>query len=285
MGLHSWAMTAEGYSRHVLTTGKSPGTVRTYTSDVHLFWNWCADREMVVFEAPRSMVQEWLGVRLREVSSSRAHGSLCALRRLFEWGVIEGWTFEDPTIGLKVKRGKSLPTEPMEKTELDLLLDAACLERDKLMLLTLVHTGLRISELAGMDAEDVNWQTGVTRIRGKGDKERWIVLNPDLLGRLKAFYGLFPSGPMWLSQQNKTPLAAHQIRKLIYGIARQAEVTHVHPHRFRATFATEFIDRFKDIQALQGLLGHESIETTARYSEFTRQKRGLDMMRQFTLAS
>lgn len=281
----SWGWVAEGYGRHLRTTGKLSGTVRTNTSDVRIYWKWCADRELSVWDVDRPLFQEWLAGRVASVSASRAHGSLCSLRLLYEWAMREGWCQADPTQGLKIKKGKTLPTEPLDRKEIDLLLEHACHERDKLMLLVLVHTGVRISELAGMNAEDVNWQTGVTLIRGKGNKERWVVLNPDLLGRMKAYYGLFPSGALWLSQQNKRRLASHQIRKIIYGIGASAEVTHVHPHRFRATMATEFIEQYKDIQALQGLLGHESIETTSRYSEWTRQRRGLEMMKRFTLPS
>ena len=111
---------------------------------------------------------------------------------------------------------------------------------------------------------------------GKGAKERLIRPDPGVLSRLRAYLGMFPTGPIWLSQHRGQPLSAHQIRKILYEVADRAKVVGVHPHRFRSTFATAYIDQHGDIQALQGVLGHESIETTARYSEYTRLKRGLE---------
>ena len=85
---------------------------------------------------------------------------------------------------------------------------------------------------------------------------------------------------IWRSHWDR-PLSGHQIRKIIYEIAERAQVPEIHPYRFRAYYAIEFMGRFKDIQALQAVLGHTSIETTQRYSQSTRQARGLAAMREF----
>jgi site-specific recombinase XerD len=111
-----------------------------------------------------------------------------------------------------------------------------------------------------------------------------MVIPPkDIIGRLHAFAGMFPSGPLWVSHWGRA-LSGQQLRKIIYGIAAEAKLEGVHPHRFRAFYATQYIEQFKDIQALQGVLGHTSIETTSRYSQWTREARGAAQMQRFTVA-
>ncbi len=95
---------------------------------------------------------------------------------------------------------------------------------------------------------------------------------------------LIPQGSIWRSERHSSPMQAHQIRKRIYYIAKRAGVQDVHPHRFRATFACEFLDQFDgDIHALKGAMGHKTIETTASYAKSAELRRGLAKMQRFTL--
>jgi integrase len=111
-------------------------------------------------------------------------------------------------------------------------------------------------------------------IRGKGGKERWVRPPQDVMSKLQRFAR---PGPIWLTQAGEA-LKKHQIRKLIYRLAARAGLDDVHPHRFRATFAVNFYEATKDIQALKDILGHESIATTERYIEYTKRQRSLQLM-------
>ena len=277
--MQSWEPTRRNFTRYLLSSGKAPNTASTYASNLSIFWRYCAQYEISPYDADRAMLRDWIASRLAAVSSARVHNDLAALRLFFGWLRETRDRDDDPTTGVRVKRTKALPTEPLQQTDLDQLL-AACLdERDRLMLLMLAATGLRISELASLTAEAIDWQRGLIKVLGKGDKERLVAPAPDVLAQLHAWTGMFPTGPLWLSKHLHQPLSAHQIRKILYDVARRANLSSIHPHRFRSYFATQYIEQFADIQALQGVMGHESIETTARYSEATRQRRGLDMMR------
>ena len=273
-----WLTTEGPFKRYLLSCGRSANTARTYASGVKMFWRWCAKYEMTPFEATRAELRDWTAERHASVSGTRLHNDLAGLRCFYAWLRETGYRDDNPTEGVKIKRGKRLPTKPLSMEELDALMQAASCERDRLLILVLAHTGLRVSELASLTSEDIDWASGVIIITGKGDKQRKLAPQIEVINRLHAFCGMFPSGPVWMSKWDR-PLAEHQIRKLIYAVAAKAHVENVHPHRFRAFFATTYIEQFADIQALQGVMGHESIETTSKYSEWTREARGLKQMR------
>ncbi len=279
-----WLTTARGFASFLLTAGKSKETVRTYSSAVSLFWRWCDEREMDPILAPRNLVRAYLTEQSERVSSTRVHSYLAALRIFYAFVVDAEWRADDPTKALRIKRTETLPTQPLDADELNALLRACSNERDRLILLLLCYSGVRISEFAGMAAEDIDWKNGTITIRGKGDVMGQVAPHEVILGRLRSYLGLFPSGPLWLSQRDHNPLKAHQIRKIIYRIAENAEMKGVHPHRFRATFACEFIEQYGDIQALKGAMRHKSIDTTARYAQAVERRRGLQKMRGLTLA-
>ena len=281
----SWSETSRGFRNYLLTTGRSEGTAKTYLSNLSLFWSWCTHHELLPHDADQVTVRGWLADRKQEVSAARAHNDLAALRLFYAWVRETRWRDDDPTANISIKRPKALPTEPLSTSELNSLLSVCKDERDRLLVLMLAHTGMRISELASLTAEDIDWRRGIIRIMGKGEKERRLQPHPDVLQRLHAFVGMFAAGPVWLSKKQHSQLSAHQIRKILYELAERAQLEHIHPHRFRSLFATEYIEQFADIQGLQGVMGHESIETTARYSEYTRERRGLRQMQQLTFTA
>lgn len=279
-----WKLTSEQFTRYLLSSGKAPNTAKTYASNLLTFWQGCGRYEVTPYEADKPLIRAWISERLGCVSSNRAHNDLAALKHFYAWLRETRYRDDDPTQGIRVKRTKALPTKPLDRPEVDALLTHCNQERDRLIILLLAHTGIRISELSCLSAEDIDWRKGLIKIRGKGDKERELKPHPDVLGRLHAFCGMFPTGPIFVSRFGQR-MSAQALRKTIYSVAERAKVDGVHPHRFRAFFATEFIEEYADIQALQGNLGHESIATTARYSEYTRNRRAQDMMSRLKLTS
>lgn len=283
---HSWTTASNGYARHLLTTGKSQETVRTYTSALSLFWRWCEAQEEPVDSADRDLVRAWLLHRSTTVSSAKLHSNLAGLRSYFTYLMDEGVRPDDPTKNLKWKRSESLPTEPLDLPDVTRLLRACEQERDRLIVLLLVYSGVRITEFASMQADDIDWAHGSIVIKhGKGDVARRVSPAPEIMGRLHSYLGLLPTGYIWRSLREKQPMKAHQIRKVIYRITERAGLEHVHPHRFRSTFACEFLDQFDgDIHALKGAMGHKDISTTARYAKAAELRRGQAKMKRLSLA-
>lgn len=276
---NGWSATARYFHDYLISSGKAENTAKTYVANLRIFWQACARYECTPYEADRNICRGFISDRLGVASSTRVNSELSALKHFYAYLYETRYREDDPIKGLKVKRQKGLPTKPLYQNEIEQLLAACGNERDRLIILMLGTTATRISELAGITAEDIDWQTGLLTIRGKGGKERLVAPRKDVLNRLLAYLGMFPSGPIWLSKVQQRPMSAHQIRKIIYEIASKAKIEDVHPHRLRAAFATAFIDQFGDIQALQSIMGHESITTTARYSEWTRERRAMTQMR------
>lgn len=279
-----WRRTEYDFTQYLLSSGRSPNTVQTYVSNLKMFWLWCNPRELTPYEAGVPALRAYITDRLAERSSERVHNDLAALKHFYKWLIVDHLRDDDPTTTLSVKRRKSLPTPPLEEMDINALLAACNKERDKLIILVLATTGMRISELADMRCEDIDWRNGCIKIRGKGDKERYVDPPHDVMGRLHAFLGMFPEGGVWRSRQ-ATDLSANQIRKNLYDIALKAGVDHVHPHRFRSTFAVTYMEEKSDIEALSGVLGHESVVTTQRYTQATKIRRGREQMRSLSLAS
>lgn len=278
-----WVEAKEKLRRFLITDEKTTETARTYVNNAGRFWRWCLIHELAPACADKAIVQEWLTERRAAVSSGRVHNDLAAVRKLYEWLLDIHAVEENPTIGLRIKRPKVLATPPLSPTEVGAMLASCRYERDSLIVLLLAYSGVRIAEFANMQEEHIDWDRGEIRIFGKGEKERLVAPSAEVMARLHSFLGLFHSGPIWRSIKRKRELKSHQVRKIIYRIAEEAGLTKVHPHRFRATFATEFMEQFGDLQALQDAMGHESIETTARYSESTRRRRSMEKMRRLRI--
>lgn len=149
--------------------------------------------------------------------------------------------------------------------------------RDQALLETLYSTGIRVSELVGLNLEDVDAISGTAIVRGKGKKERLCPIGKTALiaieryvaqrpKKLKVPYALFVS-------QKLTRLTVRQVDRLIQRYAREAQLPmRISPHSLRHTFATHLLDRGADLRSVQELLGHASLSTTQLYTHVTPQR-------------
>ena len=141
--------------------------------------------------------------------------------------------------------------------------------RNYALVLFLLDTGVRASECVSVRLDDVDWERGRVRVlHGKGQKQRWVgigeraraALTDYLLVRGEA------EGPLFLSERSGKGLHSLALNVLFNKLGQQAGVTHVHPHRFRHTFATWAIrSQAREID-VQSLLGHSSLTMVQRYA-------------------
>ena len=151
--------------------------------------------------------------------------------------------------------------------------------RDIAVIELLFATGARVSEIANLRDPDVNLDSGVITIVGKGSKERIIqVCNIDSLSLLKLYRKLFTgriaiSGGYFLVNRLNKKLSDQSIRTTIRILSHKALINkHVTPHFFRHTFATLLLEKDVDIKYIQSLLGHSSIMTTQIYTHVNKEK-------------
>jgi integrase/recombinase XerC len=146
--------------------------------------------------------------------------------------------------------------------------------RDRAILETLYSAGLRVSELTGLDLGDVDLDSGLATVRGKGKRERLALLGPQALaalGRwLAAREALARAKAAVFVNKNGTRLSSRSVGRLLQKYLALAGIDpRTSPHTLRHSFATHLLDRGADIRSVQELLGHRSLATTQIYTHVT----------------
>lgn len=153
----------------------------------------------------------------------------------------------------------------------------SCL-RDVAVLELLFATGIRVSELCGLNKSDIDLVSGNVKIHGKGSKERILqICNKDVINTLLEYEAAFSDdikkhNAFFINRQHSR-LSEQSVRFLIIKYAKMASVEmHITPHMFRHTFATLLLEEDVDIRYIQRMLGHSSITTTQIYTHITSTK-------------
>ncbi len=155
---------------------------------------------------------------------------------------------------------------------------AACL-RDIAVLETIYSCGLRISELCGLCADDIDWSQQIVRVRGKGKKERLVPIGKTALMAMQDYFNTLaqpPGGasPVFLSETKKrAPLSPLQLsRRLKTYLAIAGLDPKLTPHKLRHSYATHLLDAGADLRSVQELLGHAHLITTQVYTHVTTER-------------
>ena len=162
---------------------------------------------------------------------------------------------------------------------------AAACYRDAAILETIYSCGLRISELCGLNAEDVDWSERLVRVRGKGKKERLVPIGEPALQAIRNYWSVLeraPAGntPVFLSENGRAGGLQVRIlqRRLKQHLATAGLDPHLTPHKLRHSYATHLLEAGADLRSVQELLGHAHLVTTQVYTHVTteRLKRAYD---------
>jgi site-specific recombinase XerD len=151
--------------------------------------------------------------------------------------------------------------------------------RDVAVLETIYSCGLRVSELCGLRAEDIDWGERQVRVRGKGRKERLLPIGEPALRAINDYWGTLsqaPAGaaPAFLSERRKpTPIAPYVLQhRLKKHLATAGLDPHLTPHKLRHSYATHLLDAGADLRSVQELLGHAHLATTQVYTHLTTER-------------
>ena len=174
---------------------------------------------------------------------------------------------------------------PREKEARGRPISARTCYRDVAILETIYSCGLRISELCGLAAEDIDWGEQMVRVRGKGKKERLVPIGAPALEAIKSYWSLLeqpPAGnaPVFLGETGKAgPLSPRILQsRLKKNLATAGLDPKLTPHKLRHSYATHLLDAGADLRSVQELLGHAHLVTTQVYTHLTteRLKRAYD---------
>lgn len=149
--------------------------------------------------------------------------------------------------------------------------------RDRAILELLYCSGLRVSEVEGLNVDDINIREGLVKARGKGKKERIVPVGNKALDALKSYLierrlykknkGVTEKEAAFFLNRNGKRLTERQIRRIVIKYARRAGIQgQIGPHTMRHTFATHLLLGGADLRAIQELLGHSSLSTTQKYT-------------------
>ena len=217
--------------------------------------------------------------RGKPLHSSTQRKRLTCLRQFFRYLLRQSAVLQDPTSDLEFPRLlDQLPRDVLTKREVGRLLSAADPEsllglRDRAMLEILYSTGIRVSEMAALNLQNLDLRNAELRVRGKGSKERIVPLGEvvrEYLGRY-----LSASRPYLASTEEPALFVSHRGKRfhytnisfLVRSYGRKAGIRkRVSPHGLRHTCATHLLQGRADIRHIQRILGHASIATTQRYT-------------------
>lgn len=205
---------------------------------------------------------------------------LSSLRSFFKYLQREKIVSSNPaSLLVTPKLDKPLPhflseQEAVQIIESPKLIDKISQLRDKAIFETLYSTGIRVSELVGLDIDDVDFISNIIRVMGKGRKERLVPIGDKALEALQAYIDKrIQKGNILFLNKNSTRLTARSISNIINKyVLKEAMAQHVTPHMFRHSFATHLLNHGADLRSVQELLGHVNLSTTQIYTHLTTDK-------------
>jgi integrase/recombinase XerC len=265
----------ESFLRYLeLQKGASRHTLRAYRKDLE---------EFAAYSAKRPEDLELIDVRgfvafqiKRGMNKSSAARKLATVRSFLKYLHREGYLRVNPAkLVSSPKTPKLLPrflsvdeaVELVEKPEGVGFLTT----RDRAVLELLYSSGLRVSEVEGLNLEDVHTKDGLVKVRGKGKKERIVPVGSKAIDAIKSYLVerillRRKDRAMFLNRRGSR-LSERGIRRIVVKYARRAGMEgHVGPHTMRHTFASHLLQGGADLRVIQELLGHASLSTTQKYT-------------------
>ncbi len=269
-----------------LERGLSANTLGAYRADLMTLRRGLLEKDIPIEQAEKADLLAYIARRVESGAKPRSTArQLSSFRRFFRYIMREGLRDTDPTADIEMPRiGRSLPIT-LTEDEVEGLLQAPNTDeplghRDRAMLELLYATGLRVSELINLKQSQVNFNQGVLRIIGKGDRERLIPLGDESQRWLRDFID-GPRMEILLERQTDylfpTRRGDRMTRQAFWHIIkRYAQKSGIDkkmsPHSLRHAFATHLLNRGADLRVVQLLLGHSDLSTTQIYTHVARER-------------
>lgn len=267
------------FLRHLATERRlSAHTSLNYERDLELLIDYCEKQGMSEWRQLDSQhVRLFAAAEFRRGQSPRTiQRRLSAIRTFCNFLLLEGVIAANPALEVQAPRAKKRLPETLDVDRMTQLLtfrtDSELSARDKAMMELFYSSGLRLSELTGLDLHDLDLRDRTVRVTGKGNKTRIVPVGRHAVDALtlwlreRTALAAIDEPAVFVAQTGRRlgPRAVQQ--RIAQWAKRQGIGMHVHPHMFRHSFATHLLESSQDLRGVQELLGHANISTTQVYT-------------------
>jgi integrase/recombinase XerD len=277
--------------------GLAANTLAAYRRDLSLYADWLAAPER---PAPRALdatresdLLAYAAARHDATKATSANRRLTVFKRYFRWTLRERLLEADPTLKLAAARQPLRVPKTLSEAQVEALLAAPDVEtplglRDRAMLELMYASGLRVSELVGLQAVHLSLADGALRVTGKGSKERLLPFGDEAHAWLRRYidearaailhstHGTRSATALFVTARSAAASGAmtrQMFWQLVKKYARRAGIdSPLSPHTLRHAFATHLLNHGADLRAVQLLLGHTDISTTQIYTHVARER-------------
>jgi len=249
--------------------GKSETTLKTYNQSLNLFATWLDGSGADLNIYARTDVQQYIDYRVaKKCAASTINKDWSAIRKFSSW-LGKDEAIEDIRV-IEMPNILNQAPKALYRIERNRLLrdaDRYASKRDFAIIVTLLNTGMRVSELCNLDREDLTFseRKGYIRIRGKRNKERDVPANPEVRRAIEKYLEERNDqhASVFISNYNKR-ISSRTVQRILQKFGH-------HPHELRHTFTTELVRAGEDWSVIQKLTGHESFQMIQRYSAPTEE--------------
>lgn len=223
-----------------------------------------------LYEVSTYDIRFYLSYRRENSGKKLGNRTLDGMRRcyssFFSWLSAEGLIGRNPCAAIKQIKYRKEVKKPYSAAEMEKLRRACANKRDLALLDFLYCTGCRVSEVARLNIDDIDFENMECTVLGKGNKERTVYLSEVAAMNLGEYLASREDGNEALFTGKGTErLGKNGIEVLLKRLGKKAGVINVHPHRYRRTLATNLLDRGMNIQDVAVILGHADLKTTQVY--------------------
>jgi len=267
----------EEYKNHLVhEKGYSHHTVRNYLRELSDLASFLEKRDLTLKKATLWDLRAYLlQCKKRGLASTSLARRVASIRGLYAFMRARGMIQKNPARLLRTpKKGRYLPRTLALSEAKELMEKGPPSTRDKAILELLYATGLRVSELVGLDLDDIDMARGHIRVRGKGKKERVVLMGSKAREALQEYlkerslYLKKPSKALFITSRGR--ISDSTVRRMVKRAAIKSLVDKpVSPHTLRHSFATHLLEGGADLRVVQELLGHSNLSTTQIYTHLT----------------
>lgn len=263
---------------------RSERTVKAYGDDLRSFEAFFKnlDDQLSWESVDSDVIRSWMESMMDKGNTATSiNRRLSAVRSLYRFALSRGIVERDPAHGLKGPKGKKLLPQYLRESEMDRLLaddmwtDEMGDLRARTIILMFYSTGIRLSELTGLDNASVDFAAQQLKVRGKGNKERLIPFGSELQKALRLYTERRDAETPSDSQaffvgDDGQRMTSQKVRQIVqHHLSRVTTMKKRSPHVLRHTFATAMLNNEAGIESVKKLLGHSKLSTTEIYTHTT----------------